>query len=99
MALHIRKSFKVAPGIRLNVSKSGISTSVGGKGFTTNVSRKGTRVTAGIPGTGISTSKLYKSQKAYSSAPQSVSASKPDFGSYLVAVLIIVGVLWAIFHK
>lgn len=99
MALRIRKSFKIAPGIRLNVSKSGISTSVGGKGFTTNISKKGTRVTAGIPGTGISSSKLYKSQKTASAAPQLVSTPKPGFGSYLVTALFIIGVLWAIFHK
>lgn len=98
MALRIRKSFKIAPGIRLNLSKSGISTSVGGKGFTTNISKKGTRVTAGIPGTGISTSTLYKTQKARVPMP-SVSVAKPGIGSYLVTALIIVGVLWAIFHK
>lgn len=40
----------MAPGVRLNVSKSGVSTSIGGKGFTYN--SRG-RVTASIPGTGI----------------------------------------------
>jgi hypothetical protein len=99
MALRIRKSFKIAPGVRVNVSKSGISTSVGGKGLTANLSKKGTRITAGIPGSGISTSKLYRSQTAKSAVPTSSSASKPGFGSYLVTVLIIAGVLWAIFHK
>ncbi|MFP7851565.1 DUF4236 domain-containing protein [Pseudomonas aeruginosa] len=34
MAIRFRKSIKVAPGVRLNISKSGVSTSVGGKGFT-----------------------------------------------------------------
>ena len=59
MAIRFRKSFKVAPGIRVNVSKSGMSTSIGKKGLTANLSKKGTRVTAGIPGTGLSASKLY----------------------------------------
>lgn len=63
MAIRIRKSFKVAPGVRLNVSKSGISTSIGGKGVTANLSKKGTRVTGSIPGTGISASKLYPNKK------------------------------------
>ncbi|POR51062.1 uncharacterized protein DUF4236 [Paraburkholderia eburnea] len=40
-----RKSIKIAPGIRLNVSKSGVSTSISGKGFTYNT--RG-RVTASI---------------------------------------------------
>jgi hypothetical protein len=50
MGWSFRKRIKIAPGIRLNVSKSGISTSIGGKGFTYNT--RG-RVTASIPGTGI----------------------------------------------
>ncbi|MCF8576947.1 DUF4236 domain-containing protein [Pseudomonas aeruginosa] len=32
MAIRFRKSIKVVPGVRLNISKSGVSTSVGGKG-------------------------------------------------------------------
>lgn len=50
MGWSFRKSVKIAPGIRVNFSKSGISTSIGGKGFTYNT--RG-RVTASIPGTGI----------------------------------------------
>ncbi|HHX6759521.1 TPA: DUF4236 domain-containing protein [Pseudomonas aeruginosa] len=43
MAIRFRKSIKVAPGLRLNISKSGVSTSVGGKGLTANVSKRGGR--------------------------------------------------------
>lgn len=50
MGWGFRKSIKIAPGVRLNVSKSGVSTSIGGKGFTYN--SRG-RVTASVPGTGI----------------------------------------------
>ncbi|KAB0532823.1 MULTISPECIES: DUF4236 domain-containing protein [Pseudomonas] len=98
MAFRIRKSFKVAPGIRLNVSKSGLSTSIGGKGTTVNLSKRGTKVTSSIPGTGISTSKLYGSSKAPNTSHSAPTAS-PGFGSYLLTLLIIAGVLWAIFHK
>ena len=59
MALRIRKSIKIAPGVRINISKSGVSTSLGVKGATVNLSKRGTRVTTGIPGTGISSSKFY----------------------------------------
>lgn len=50
MGWGFRKSIKVAPGVRINFSKSGVSTSIGGKGLTYN--SRG-RVTASIPGTGI----------------------------------------------
>ena len=63
MSFRFRKSVKIAPGIRINLSKSGISTSIGKRGATVNISKRGTRVTAGIPGTGISASKLYPSKK------------------------------------
>jgi hypothetical protein len=45
---------KLFPGVRLNLSKSGVSTSIGGKGGTINIGPKGTTATVGIPGTGLS---------------------------------------------
>lgn len=50
MGWSFRKSVKIAPGIRVNFSKSGVSTSIGVKGGAYNT--RG-RVTASIPGTGI----------------------------------------------
>lgn len=50
-----RKSFKIAPGVRLNISKSGIGASVGVKGLRYGINSRGQRrTTASIPGTGIS---------------------------------------------
>lgn len=55
MGIRFRKSFKVAPGVRLNVGKKSSSVSFGGKGFSTSVSTTGRRTRSiGIPGTGIS---------------------------------------------
>ncbi len=55
MGLRFRKIFSIVPGVRLNVSKSGVSTSLGGHGATVNVGTSGKRtVTLGIPGTGLS---------------------------------------------
>ena len=53
MGFRFRKSIKIIPGVRLNLSKSGISTSLGGKGATVNIGKR-SRATIGIPGTGIS---------------------------------------------
>jgi hypothetical protein len=49
-----RKSFNVLPGVKINLSKTGVSTSVGGKGATLNVGHGKKNVTLGIPGTGLS---------------------------------------------
>jgi hypothetical protein len=52
--MRFRKSIKIAPGIKLNLSKSGISTTIGGRGVSVNVGSKGTCLNTGIPGTGLS---------------------------------------------
>src|SRR5580658_10027785 len=54
MGWRFRKSFTVVPGLRLNLSKSGLSASIGGAPFTLNVGPHGLMGTASIPGTGIS---------------------------------------------
>ena len=75
MGLGFRKSFKIAPGVRINTGKRGASVSLGGKGLTTNVSKRGTRVTASIPKTGISytTTSRAKSQSKSASKRRSES--------------------------
>ncbi|MBE9239585.1 DUF4236 domain-containing protein [Synechocystis salina] len=54
MGFRFRKSIKIAPGIRLNLDKSGTSLSIEGRGSTANISERGVRVTYSIPGRGIS---------------------------------------------
>jgi len=92
MALRIRKSIKIAPGLKINLSKSGISTSLGGKGATVNVSKRGTRVTTGIPGTGLSSSKLYRAGKG-----AAAQTTPTPLWAHVVSWLLIAAVLWWIF--
>ncbi len=54
MGFRFSRRIKLFPGVRLNVSKSGISTSVGTRGAWLTFGNRGTRTTVGIPGTGIS---------------------------------------------
>ena len=54
MGFRFRQSLRLAKGIRLNFSKSGVSLSLGGRGATANVSKHGIRTTMSMPGTGIS---------------------------------------------
>lgn len=48
-----RKSVKIAPGVKANLSKSGVSVSVGGKGARVTRGKNGITTTVGIPGTGL----------------------------------------------
>jgi Protein of unknown function (DUF4236) len=54
MGWRFRKSFSPLPGIRLNFSPRGISTSVGAGPFRFYAGSQGAAVTTRIPGTGIS---------------------------------------------
>jgi len=54
MSWRFRQSFTVIPGLRLNLSKSGLSASIGGAPLTLNIGPNGWAGTVAIPGTGIS---------------------------------------------
>ena len=54
MGLRFRQSFTLFPGVRLNLSKSGMSASFGVPGATVNVGPRGARGTGGGPGSGLS---------------------------------------------
>jgi hypothetical protein len=61
MPVRFRRTFTLFPGVKVNVSKGGMSISVGRRGFTLNFSKRGVRQTTGLPGSGIShTSYLFK---------------------------------------
>jgi preprotein translocase subunit YajC len=53
--MRFRKSIKIAPGVKINVSKSGISTTVGKRGLSASMGKNGVYLNTGLPGTGLST--------------------------------------------
>ncbi len=54
MGLNFRKSITILPGVRLNLSKGGVSASFGKKGLRQTISSTGRATTSiGIPGTGV----------------------------------------------
>ena len=58
MGFRFRKSIKILPGLKLNLTHKGItSASIGKPGASLNIGKKGTRTSIGIPGTGLSYSK------------------------------------------
>jgi len=55
MGLRFRKSFRIFPGVRINLSKTGIGASVGFKGFRLTKRADGkVQRTVSLPGTGVS---------------------------------------------
>src|SRR5437867_9778940 len=63
MGFRFRRSIKLFPGIRVNLSKSGVSTSIGTRGATVNIRGDRVRETVGIPGTGVSYSEQQRLER------------------------------------
>lgn len=61
MGWRFRKNITIFPGVRLNISKSGVSLTFGAKGASVSVGKDGAYLNTSIPGTG-----LYNRQKIYS---------------------------------
>ena len=80
MGIRFRKSFKVAPGVKVNLGKKGASVSMGPKGAHVTMNTHGkTTVSAGIPGSGISYSKSVGGSSRKASGGK-VSNRKPSGG-------------------
>ena len=54
MGFRFQKRISILPGVRINLSKSGVSTSLGPRGADVNIGKDGVTANAGIPGTGLS---------------------------------------------
>lgn len=76
MGFRFRRSVKLLPGVKINLSNRGASVSLGGRGFHYTIGSKGTRVTAGIPGTGLSWSE-YKPHARKATENEDILPSTP----------------------
>jgi len=88
MPFRFRKSVKLGKGLKLNISKSGISTSIGKAGATVNFGKRGVRTTVGLPGTGLSHSTLHHSDSTSqpkSSPTFNTTPAKQTMGSGCIA--------------
>lgn len=72
MAIRFRRTIKIAPGLKINVGKRGVSVSAGVRGATATYGRGGLYGNVGVPGTGLS----YRSKIGGSSASRGVSTQQ-----------------------
>ena len=54
MGFRFQRRIRILPGLSINLSKSGISTSVGARGAHVTVGKRGVTGSVGVPGTGMS---------------------------------------------
>lgn len=100
MSISFRKRVKITPGVNLNFSKSGISTSLGPKGAKINIGKKGAYLNAGIPGTGIYSRVKLTDKKLNYSKTNTQEKNTPSLspGVALFLWIIIIGIfLFAVF--
>ncbi|MFC3704471.1 DUF4236 domain-containing protein [Devosia honganensis] len=92
MGFRFRKSFKIAPGVRVNLNAKSTSVRIGSKGLGYTISSTGRkRVTASIPGTGISYTETIPAKRMapeVRAAPQE-SPSKAKKNNFLPVFLVL----------
>lgn len=70
MSWRFQKRLRILPGVTLNFSKSGVSTSFGVRGARITKGHGKTRVTMGLPGSGVSHSVVRANRKNGAQAPK-----------------------------
>jgi hypothetical protein len=64
MPIRFHRQFTLFPGVKVNVSKTGMSITIGGKGFHLNFSKRAVMQTTNLPGKGLShRSYLFKNEE------------------------------------
>lgn len=75
MAFRFQRRIRIAPGVRINLSKSGVGLSVGPRGYSTSIGPRGVYRNVGLPGTGLSYREKIGSASGRSSRNQSAASS------------------------
>jgi hypothetical protein len=93
--LRFRRTIKLLPGVRLNFSKSGVSTSVGVRGAHVTLGHGQVRETVGLPGTGISYTEVHSTHagEAHEQQLEQPAASRPGALATLWNLIYIAAVL------
>lgn len=91
--VRFQKRITLFPGLRLNLSRSGISWTGGVRGLSVNRGKKGTYLNAGLPGTGLSTRTRIdaNSPAGHPDAPQAEARSprKPRKSAFRIIIKLI----------
>jgi hypothetical protein len=78
--MRYRNRIKLAPGLNINLSKSGISTTLGPKGASVNIGKSGAYLNTGIPGTGLYNRTKLSSAKKSTINNNSISKNQTQVG-------------------
>ena len=106
MTWSYRKRVRIAPGVHLNLSRRGVSTTIGVRGASVNFGKKGTYVNTGIPGTGFYNRQKISGDRGrpYASVKRNIQTSPSGGGQLLgygcagilALLFLFMGLIWLI---
>jgi hypothetical protein len=88
--MRFQKRIKVIPGVTINLSRKGVSTSLGVTGARVTYGHGEKRTTIGVPGTGISHSQVERTARAQQHQP----AQENDTGNLLLGIGFIAALMF-----
>lgn len=88
MAIRFRKSIKLAPGVRMNLSGSGVGWTLGPRGASVGIGKRGTYLNTGLPGTGLYARQALSGQSGRSAAKPTSSGVPPALGKVSLTVSV-----------
>jgi hypothetical protein len=88
MGIRFQKRIKVLPGVTVNLSRSGVSTSLGPQGAKVTLGHGQRRTTVGLPGTGLSMTEVKRTEA------HAGSAALP--GVLVGVMLLVLVLLWGV---
>lgn len=94
MGFRFRRTLKILPGLRLNLSRSGVSATAGVRGASVTLGKKGAYANVGLPGSGLSyRSKIGSGIEGGSEAQPGDESRAPAKKSSRVPVLVMAALL------
>lgn len=91
MALRFRKTFNIAPGLKLNIGKKSASIRVGARNAGITVGTAGKRASASLPGTGLGATHKFGGGE---SRPGSGIGHAISIALGVLAILVLISVLF-----
>jgi hypothetical protein len=90
MGFRFYRRVRIVPGVTLNLSKGGVSTSIGGRGAHVTFGTKGNRATVGIPGTGMYWTEKLGNQPTEPNVPARRSGGSPNWLGWAIVAIAVV---------
>lgn len=91
MGFRFQKRIKIVPGLTLNLSKKGVSTSIGVRGARVTFGHNQTRTTVGVPGTGLSHTSIKSANSSSQQQPKAnLSVGVIVFVAFAVIAIVLI---------